>query len=42
LDFLLEHFHGLFKVIIDDLDLQVTELSQLISPLSLHSGFRKS
>jgi len=39
LDFLLEHFHGLFKVIIDDLDLQTTKLSQISRPFLFIAGF---
>ena len=36
LDLFLKHFHGPFKVTVDDLDFQATKLSQILSPLSFH------
>ena len=36
LDLFLKHFHGPFKVTVDDPDFQVTKLSQNLSPLSFH------
>jgi hypothetical protein len=42
LDLLFKDFHGLLKVIINDLDLQAGKVSQVISPLSLHHGIWKA
>lgn len=40
LDFLLEDLHGPFKVIVNDLDLQTTELSQISRPFLFITRFR--
>ena len=39
LDLLLEDLHGPFKVIVDDLDLQTTKLSQISRPFLFIAGF---
>jgi hypothetical protein len=39
LDFLLENLHGSLKVIVDDLDLQTTKLSQISRPFLFIAEF---
>lgn len=39
LDFLLKDLHGPFKVIVNDLDLQTTKLSQISRPFLSIAGF---